>query len=206
MGVGKKTRKFAQVKRMLGSRDNRIKKATDSQAKAAVANKNGTGANSKADAKKDAADVVRYVPQNPSGLFFQANESLGPPYHIILDTNFFSHSVRNKVDIQTGLMDLLLAKCIPVVTDCTIAELEKLGSKFAIPRRLAKDERWQRHSCSHTGTYADDCIFSLVETHRIYLVGTNDKGLRIRLRKLPGVPLIGVGKGKYTIERLPDVM
>lgn len=41
--------------------------------------------------------------------------------------------------------------------------------------------------------------------HRIYLVGTNDRDLRRRLRKVPGVPLIAVGKGKYVIERLPDV-
>lgn len=59
-------------------------------------------------------------------------------------------------------MDTLLAKCNPVVTGCTIAELEKLGKKFSLALRLAKDERWQRLICSHTGTYADDCI---VETH-----------------------------------------
>lgn len=143
------------------------------------------------------------MPQAPSGLFFQANEALGPPYHVILDTNFFAHSVRNKLDVLESLMDLLLATCHPVVTDCTIAELEKLGTKYRLALRTARDPRWQRLHCTHAGTYADDCIFSTVSKHRCYLVGTNDKQLRQRLRKLPGVPLVAVGRGKYSVERLP---
>ena len=137
-------------------------------------------------------------------MFFEHNEALQPPYQIILDTNFFSHAVRNKIDIQASLMDLLLAKCTPVVTDCTIAELEKLGTKFRLALRVARDERWNRLTCSHAGTYADDCIVTTVMQHRIYLVGTNDKELRQRLRKVKGVPLVSVGKGRCYIERLPS--
>jgi U3 small nucleolar RNA-associated protein 24 len=147
---------------------------------------------------------VQHLPQAPSALFLEANQALGPPYHIILDTNFFAHTIRARIDILNGLMDLLLAVCIPVVTQCTIAELEKLNNM--LPLRLAKDERWQRITCTHSGTYADDCIVDTVMKHRCYLVGTNDKELRQRLRKLPGVPLIAVGKGKYTIERLPNAL
>jgi U3 small nucleolar RNA-associated protein 24 len=154
--------------------------------------------------KVEDKSVVRHIPQAPSALFFQSNQALGPPYRIILDTNFFNHSVRNKIDIQPGLMDLLLAKCIPTVTDCIIAELEKLGPKFRLALQLARDERWHRLRCSHSGTYADDCIVSTVTRDRIYLVASNDKALRQRLRKIPGVPLIAVGKGKYVLERLPD--
>ncbi|KAI8287907.1 hypothetical protein K4K60_011795 [Colletotrichum sp. SAR11_57] len=104
-----------------------------------------------------------------------------------------------------GLMDLLLAKCTPVVTECTIAELEKLGPKFRLALRLAKDERFERLRCSHSGTYADDCIVTTVTKNRCYLVGTNDRALRQKLRKVPGVPLIAVGKGKYSVERLPEI-
>lgn len=39
---------------------------------------------------------------------------------------------------------------------------------------------------------------------RIYLVATNDRDLKRRIRKIPGVPLISVARGKYVIERLPD--
>ena len=144
------------------------------------------------------------MPQAPSNLYFQHNEALVPPYKIILDTNFFAHAVRNKVDVLNGLMDVLLAQCTPVVTECTIAELEKLGDKFRLALRVAKDERWQRLICPHSGTYADDCIVDTVVKSRIYLVGTNDKQLRQRLRKIPGVPLVAVGRGKCSVERLPN--
>ena len=101
-------------------------------------------------------------------------------------------------------MKLLLAKCVPTITECTISELEKLGNRCRLALRLAKDERWERLTFSHSGTYADDCIVSTVRNHRYSLVDTDDKELRQRLRKIPGVPIIAVGKGRCTVERLPD--
>lgn len=56
----------------------------------------------------------------------------------------------------------LYAKCIPCFTDCTIAELEKLGPKYRLALRVAKDPRWTRLQCDHKGTYADDCIVDRV--------------------------------------------
>lgn len=149
-------------------------------------------------------EITRYIPQAPSSLFFQANQALGPPYQIILDTNFFSHAICTKVGSPDGLMDLLYAECIPTITTCIMAELDKLGTKHGMALRLARDERWQRLTYSHSGTYADDCIVSTVTKHRCYLVGTSNRDLRRRLKKIPSVPLVAVGRGKYTIERLPD--
>lgn len=153
---------------------------------------------------KDTQSEARRIPQVPSNLFFNANTSLKPPYQILLDTNFFAHSIRAKIDIETGLMDLLFAKCTPIVSECVLAELEKLGPKYRLALRAARDERFQRQRCQHKGTYADDCIVQRVMQHRIYLVGTNDAELRRRLRKVPGVPLITVAKGRYKVERLPE--
>ncbi|EQB56276.1 hypothetical protein CGLO_03718 [Colletotrichum gloeosporioides Cg-14] len=191
MGVAKKNEKVRPAKRLIGRRHALAAKPTEAESKSTT--------------KKNDADLVRHIPQAPSGLYFQSNQDLGPPYHIILDTNFFAHTVRHKIDVVMGLMDLLLAKCSPVVTECTIAELEKLGPKFRLALRLAKDERFERLRCSHSGTYADDCIVTTVTKNRCYLVGTNDRALRQKLRKVPGVPLIAVGKGKYSVERLPGL-
>ncbi len=101
-------------------------------------------------------------------------------------------------------MDTLYAKCNVVITACVMAELEKLGPKYRIALRIARDERWERSRCSHQGTYADDCLVDRVMKDRIYIVATNDVALKRRIRKIPGVPLLSVGRGKYTIERLPD--
>jgi U3 small nucleolar RNA-associated protein 24 len=85
-----------------------------------------------------------------------------------------------------------------------MAELEKLGPKYRIALRIARDERWERLQCSHQGVYADDCIVDRIMKHKIYIVATNDRDLKRRIRKIPGVPIMSVARGKYVIERLPD--
>ncbi|KAF2757140.1 FCF1 small subunit [Pseudovirgaria hyperparasitica] len=189
MGVAKRTRKFAQTKRIIGQRDIRLKK------------NQLTGADA---SKKKDDELVREIPQAPTSLFFQANTALQPPYSILVDTNFLSHTVRGKLDLLQSLMDCLYASVTPIITDCVMAELEKLGTKYRIALRIARDERWERLHCSHKGTYADDCIVDRILKHRVYLVATNDRDLKRRIRKIPGVPIISVAKGKYVVERLPD--
>lgn len=54
---------------------------------------------------------VPYSPQVSSALFFQYNTQLGPPYHILVDTNFINFSIQNKLDIVQNMMDCLYAKC-----------------------------------------------------------------------------------------------
>ncbi len=85
-----------------------------------------------------------------------------------------------------------------------MAELEKLGPKYRIALRIARDERWERLKCQHKGVYADDCLVDRVIKHKIYIVATNDRDLKRRIRKIPGIPIMSVARGKYVIERLPD--
>ena len=89
---------------------------------------------------------------------------------------------------------------------CTLAELERLGRKYRIALRIARDERWERLKCDHKGVYADDCIIDRIMKHKIYIVATNDRDLKRRIRKVPGVPIMSVARGKYVIERLPGVL
>ncbi|KAL8718656.1 MAG: hypothetical protein Q9225_004232 [Loekoesia sp. 1 TL-2023] len=187
----KKTRKFAAVKRMIGQRDARLKK-----------NQNKGEVEGKRKSKGD--EVVREIPQVSSSLFFQYNTALIPPYNVLVDTNFLSHTVQHKLELLSTMMDCLYAKCIPIITDCVMAELEKLGTKYRIALRIARDERWERLKCSHKGVYADDCLVDRVQKHKIYIVATNDRDLKRRVRKIPGVPIMSVARGKYVIERLPD--
>ncbi|KAI0379952.1 Fcf1-domain-containing protein [Hypomontagnella monticulosa] len=197
MGVAKKTRKFAQVKRIISRRDARLK---ENQKKA---DENNSTAAQKA--KTINGDVIRReVPQLPSQLFFQHNEALVPPYSVLVDTNFLSHTVQRKLPLLESMMDCLYAKCTPIITSCVMAELEKLGPKYRIALRVARDERWERLQCDHKGVYADDCLVDRVMKHRVYIVATNDKDLCRRIRKIPGVPIMNVARGKYVIERLPS--
>ncbi|KAF5666801.1 hypothetical protein FCIRC_10073 [Fusarium circinatum] len=186
MGVQKKTRKFAEVKRLIGRRDARLK---ENKLKAELAQK-------EKEKKTINGELIREAPQMPSNMFFQHNTALVPPYNVLVDTNFLSHSVQRKLSLLDSMMDCLYAKCNPIITSCVMSELEKLGPKYRLALRVARDERWTRLECDHKGTYADDCLVDRVQKSRIYIVGTNDKALKQRLRKIPGVPIMSVARAK----------
>ncbi|KAF8756367.1 hypothetical protein RHS01_04471 [Rhizoctonia solani] len=169
IGKAKKTRKFATVKRMLNPNDIRLKENQTKQ---------------KQKEEKAKEEAVRRLPQTASSLFFQHNTALAPPYRVLIDTNFINFSLQNKLELVQGMMDCLYAKCIPCVTDCVIAELEKLGPKYRIALRVARDPRFERLPCSHEGTYADDCLVQRVTASKCYIVATCDRELRRRVRKL----------------------
>ena len=76
--------------------------------------------------------------------------------------------------------------------------------QYRVALRIAKDPRIERLICSHKGTYADDCLVQRVQEHKCYIVATNDKDLRRRIRKIPGVPIMFVQQKRYSIERMPD--
>jgi len=59
-------------------------------------------------------------------------------WHCVLDTNFINFSIQNKLDVMQAAMDCLYAKCIPCITDCVMAELEKLGRKYRVALRWRK--------------------------------------------------------------------
>jgi len=139
-----------------------------------------------------------------SSLFFKHNSALGPPYNVLVDTNFINFSIKNKMDLVKGMMDCLYAQCVPHITDCVMAELEKLGQKYRVALRVAKDPRFVRLPCTHPGTYADDCICERIRQHKCYIVATCDTDLKRRIRKIPGVPIMFLQQHRYTVERLPE--
>lgn len=187
MGKAKKLRahKVKNVKKIIApTKDPRLKKSKD---------------------EKESKTAIVNVEQTPASMFFAHNSALGPPFHVIVDTNFINFSIKNKIDLVKGMMDCLLAKCIPVILDSVMAELEKLGSKYRVALRLAKDPRFLRlPSYLKKGTYADDDIVEHVRVHRCFIVATCDKELKSRIRKIPGVPLMYISARKYTIERMPE--
>ena len=50
-------------------------------------------------------------PQVSSSLFLQHNTALVPPYRVLIDTNFINFSLQNKLELISGMMDCLFAKC-----------------------------------------------------------------------------------------------
>jgi U3 small nucleolar RNA-associated protein 24 len=80
MGKAKKTRKFAVAKKMISPKDTRVNENLEKL--------------KKKDAELKKKEEPRQVEQAVSSLFFQYNTQLGPPYHILVDTNFINFSIR----------------------------------------------------------------------------------------------------------------
>lgn len=80
MGKAKQTRKFAVAKRMMSPNDTRVRKNMDEAKAKKLAQK-----------KKE---EPRQIEQANASLFFRYNEQLGPPYHVLVDTNFINFSIR----------------------------------------------------------------------------------------------------------------
>jgi len=80
MGKAKKTRKFAVMKKMLSPKDTRVRENAEKQKLAAKA--------------KEAESKPKHVEQTSTALFFQYNTQLGPPYQVLIDTNFINFSIR----------------------------------------------------------------------------------------------------------------
>lgn len=80
MGRAKQTRKFAVAKKVISPKDTRIPSNAEKVKQKQLALK-----------KKE---EPRQVEQAVSALFFQYNTQLGPPYHVLIDTNFINFSIR----------------------------------------------------------------------------------------------------------------
>ena len=199
MGKTNKAKKFAKIKRTINPKDKRIKENQEKMKKKELEK-------IKKDKDKINQDIqIRELEQNPVHLFFSYNTQLGPPYQILIDTNFINLSIQYKIDLFQGMLSCLLAKCIPVITDCVMAELEKFGTKYRLALRIVKDPRFRRYVCDHKGAYADDCLVNICNEHKCYIVATCDRQLKSRIRKIPGIPIMSIVSHKYAIERFVDV-
>lgn len=181
---------------------------------------------------------ISHSPQVASSLFLAHNSALVPPYRVLIDTNFINFSLQNKLDLMSGMMDCLYAKCTQKLTCHNLRSTDDLcrysmcnrlrpcrtgKTRPSLPCsspvriyffksfttssshvRVARDPRFERLPCSHTGTYADDCLIQRVTAHKTFIVATCDRELRRRVRKIPGVPLMYIVRRRYAIERLPD--
>jgi hypothetical protein len=80
MGKAKQTRKFAVAKKLISPKDTRVRANAEKQKEILAA--------------KQKQQEPRQVEQANSALFFQYNTQLGPPYHVLVDTNFINFSIR----------------------------------------------------------------------------------------------------------------
>lgn len=63
--------------------------------------------------------------KTPTALFFKYNSQLGPPYQVLVDTNFINFSIKNKVQHFCFCMALACMPCTRAIgSPWTIAQCE----------------------------------------------------------------------------------
>lgn len=68
-------------------------------------------------------------PAVSSALFFKYNTALGPPYRVIVDTNFINFSIQNKVNSAKRVCYVLDLLCLFLqIIYRTMLDIEKLVS------------------------------------------------------------------------------
>jgi len=110
---------------------------------------------------------------------------------ILLDTSFIIDSIRYKIDIKDNLKDILLEPFELFIIEKTLKELEKKRLNKLI-LEMIKDLNIIKSPLTHV----DEAILSLEG----YLVATQDKELKRRL-KAKGIKTISIiSKGKYILK------
>ena len=152
--------------------------------------------------KKDLSALKeREVPQHPSCLFSQYNTQLGPPYHILVDTNFINFSIKAK--LSTANDGLCVCQGYPLYNWLCNSWNWETGAKVSSGSKDCQgSEIWT--IAMHTRGNLCRCLVQRITQHKCYIVATVDRDLKQRIRKIPGVPIMYISNHRYNIERMPD--
>tara|TARA_Y100000310_G_C20333953_1_gene646576 strand:+ start:273 stop:668 length:396 start_codon:yes stop_codon:yes gene_type:complete len=111
---------------------------------------------------------------------------------IILDTNFFVYSVKQKIDYLKQLNELIPGKKTIIVLSSVEEELKNLikkarktedrGAAELALKILKKQVKKREISVLNTKKHADDAILYLVEENKKTIVATADRELRKKIK------------------------
>ena len=129
------------------------------------------------------------------------------PFQTIVDNEIILNCEKASFDITKGLNRTIQGETKPMITQCSIEALYKTNNQDAI--NIAK--LFERRRCNHPPANpipSSECIKSIVDIngenkHR-YLVATQDKQLRNKLSKVPGVPLIYMNRSVMVMEPMSE--
>lgn len=65
-------------------------------------------------------------------MFLAHNAALVPPYRVLIDTNFINFSLQNKLELISGMMDCLYAKCMSQILKITDVMPIQLAQAFRV--------------------------------------------------------------------------
>ncbi|KAH6637882.1 Fcf1-domain-containing protein [Boeremia exigua] len=139
---------------------------------------------------------------------YELNFGFREPYQVLLDSSILQDAYKFKIDLVGRLEKVLGAKVKPMITQCDMRHLYDAKPKNETLILQAKE--YERRRCGHHELEEPlstlECLSSVVDPkgsgsnkHR-YVVATNEKEVRSKMRKIPGVPLIYISKSVVLME------
>lgn len=123
------------------------------------------------------------------------------PYQVLVDADFCKDAHSLKTDILKQLSTVLQGTVKPMITQCCIHELYLQGKALQPVVDFAKT--LERRKCNHREAIAgDECLADVVgdsNKHR-YVIAGQSSALRVRLRKIPAVPLVHITRSVMILE------
>ncbi|KAJ4984270.1 rRNA-processing protein utp23 [Stagonosporopsis vannaccii] len=139
---------------------------------------------------------------------YELNFGFREPYQVLLDSTILQDAYKFKIDLVGRLEKVLGAKVKPMITQCDMRHLYDAKPKNETLILQAKE--FERRRCGHHELEEPlstlECLSSVVDPkgsgsnkHR-YVVASNEKEVRAKMRKIPGVPLIYISKSVVLME------
>lgn len=134
-------------------------------------------------------------------LFYRYVFKFEIPYKILVDGNIIAVALQKKFDLKESMSKTLDENVHLVIPSCVVHEIRDLDSK--IPGILQATLKYKIEECTHGVLSPDNCIQSYIgkRNQRKYFVATQDRILRLRLRKIPGTPLLFFDQNMLLIDK-----
>lgn len=127
------------------------------------------------------------------------------PFQTIVDSELVLNCEKASYDIVKGLNRTIQGETKPMITQCCMQALYDSKNQSAID--IAK--QFERRRCNHREAIDPSlCVQSIVNIEGVnkhrYVVAAQNYELRVKLRKVPGVPLIFMNRAVMVMEPISE--
>ncbi|KAF2132932.1 hypothetical protein P153DRAFT_382556 [Dothidotthia symphoricarpi CBS 119687] len=143
---------------------------------------------------------------------YELNFGFREPYQVLLDSQVLQDAYKFKIDLVGRLEKLLQGKVKPMITTCDMRHLYLAKPKNETLILQAKE--YERRRCGHheleTPLSSLECLSSVVDpkgshtNKNRYIVASNEREVRVHMRRIAGVPLIYISKSVVLMEPMAN--
>ncbi|WWD20899.1 hypothetical protein CI109_105377 [Kwoniella shandongensis] len=113
------------------------------------------------------------------------------PFQVLVSQDLLIEGGKSDLNMNKQFLQVTQGECKPMITQCCMEALYKLGKDVQQTTNLAKT--FERRKCNHrTALEPDECLKDVIgatNKHR-YVLASQSSALRTNLQPIPGLPII----------------